>query len=105
MARIFIIALDESIPEIDDRLTQIAKEKDLYWWNWINNFWIVIDDKSELTANALRKEINDVDNNVTTLVVEIEAFDWSGFGPSSEKDDKNMFNWLHKNLPLKARDK
>lgn len=94
----FIIALDNSNSEKNDKFLEYINDNNLNWWHWINNFWIVIDSEDSLTALDLRNVVYEIFKE-NAFVMEFQKDSWGGFGPSSDKPDgKNMFNWLHKNL-------
>lgn len=93
----FLIALDNSTKEQNEKFVDFINEKGYGWWHWIDNFWI-IDTSSKLTAVELRNELGELYPNINKLVIELKNnnFTWAGYGPSNENN--NMFDWLKRNF-------
>ena len=97
MAKRFIVGLDESTAEQNEKFKQYIDEQGLAWWHWIDNFWLLKDSSETLNSEVIRDELGEIYPNVHKIVIELKGDSindtWSGYGPSGEK--RNMFDWLH----------
>lgn len=96
MKKRFIVALSSSTSERDEAFTGYIKAKNLGWWHWINNFWLLADSSGQLTAEKLRDDLDDLYPKVRKMIFELssEGDTWAGFGPKTK--DNNMFDWVDK---------
>ncbi|MGO9145538.1 MAG: hypothetical protein ACLQDF_04145 [Desulfomonilia bacterium] len=97
MKKRFVVALDTSTEEQNDKFIEYIKENEMGWWHWISNFWLLTDTNDKVTAEKLRDDLLTIYPGVTQLVLEFRKDNdtWSGFGPKS--DTRNMYEWLHNN--------
>lgn len=97
MKKRYIVCVNNSTKEQDEKFVEFIKSKNLGWWHWLNNTWLLVDDSGILTAADIRDSARDIFTPEYNIVIEIgQTTDtWSGFGIKTE--DKNMFAWLHKN--------
>jgi hypothetical protein len=95
MKRRFVVGLDSSTKEQNQEFIEFIRGRQLGWWHWISNFWLLTDPGGKLSAIELRLELGKIYPGVHTLVLELSEKDdtWSGFGPKGE--DRNMFKWLN----------
>lgn len=96
MNKRFIILIDNTDSDKDDKFIEFVKEEKLGWWHYLNNSWLIKTSK-EIRAKDLRDKVREIYNE-NCLVIEIRedgADTWSGFGPKGE--NRNMFTWIHKN--------
>ncbi|WP_286816929.1 hypothetical protein [Marinobacter sp. UBA3607] len=97
MKKRFVVALDSSTKEQDEKFKEYIKTNKYGWWHWIDGFWLLVDSSGQLTAKKLRSDLDEFYPRVRRVVLELRDNDdtWSGFGP--KKDGKSMFDWLHRN--------
>lgn len=98
MKKRFIVAIDSNTKEQDEKFVSYLNQRNLAWWHWISNFWIITDDKGSIKASELRDIVRKayfVENN---LILELPDTikNWAGYGPSTQKN--NMFTWIKNNL-------
>ena len=94
MSKRYIVAVDSSTKEQNDAFLEFIKVHKLSWWHWLENFWLIIDSREELTVKGIRDELNKMYPRIHNLVIELseDAKKWAGYGPSSE--ERTMFKWL-----------
>ena len=96
MKKRFSIHLNESTDLQNQAFREFIAAKKLGWWCWISNYWLIVDWKGELSARALREELDAIYPKTRKLVMEINGNTvWSGYGPNSS--DKDMYAWLRQN--------
>lgn len=97
MKKRFIVALDSSTSEQDKIFINYLKAKNVGWWHWLNNLWLIYTDTGDLTARKIRDDLNVIYPTTNKIIFELsgDSDTWSGFGPSSE--ERNMFKWIHEN--------
>ncbi len=97
MKKRFIVALNASSPEQQKAFRKYLESSGLGWWHWLDKLWLISNPKVDLTASNVRDSLNNFFPGVNCMVFELRGNDdtWSGFGPSSEKN--NMFDWIKRN--------
>lgn len=97
MRKRFVVCLNSSTNEQNEKFKEFIKESRLGWWHWLSNSWLLVDSKGQCTASSLRDQLNRNYPGIHSLVLELRGDDdtWAGFGPSGE--DKNMFKWIKEN--------
>ena len=91
----YIVAVDSGPADESNSVSEMLTDRGCAWWHWIDNFWIVIDQKGVFTATSLRDAILEITHSRNLLVFEIKSRgSWAGFGPSSKK--RNSSTWLKK---------
>lgn len=88
----FIVCTSNATAEQQNAITRLLASKDVGYWHWIADTWIVKDSTDSLKASSLRDEIRAVSNGCSVLVMKAEVNTWAGYGK------KNMFKWLRENL-------
>lgn len=94
MKKKFIVAIDSSNNEINDKIIQYAKDNKFGWWHWIQDFWI-LSTYREVDAATIRNDLNEITLNRKLILEVKEPGSWAGRGPNS--DDENMFTWIKEN--------
>jgi len=99
MKKRFIVALDSCTPEQSDAITQYFKDKNVGWWHWLTNLWLVSDSKGQFKASDIRNALKEIAPGVYTMVLEIrkDGDTWSGLGPGLGPGEKDMFKWIRNN--------
>lgn len=94
MSKRYIVLLQESTEENDNKFLEFIKSKYLGWWHWLPNSWLLSDATGNLSAPIIRDAVRESYSDVNSLVIELkpDGDTWSGFGPSS--GDKDMFKWI-----------
>jgi hypothetical protein len=98
MKKRFVLALDESTKEQNKAFLNEIKSKQLSWWHWLTNTWLLVDNTGTIKASDLRDIAQKHFPNIDKIVLELRSdgsTTWSGFGEKGP--NKNMFTWLHKN--------
>lgn len=95
MRKRYIVAVGSNEKTKNQKFTEYFDKNDLYWWHWIDNNWLIVDDDGKLSASTIRDDMMEIYENNSILVFEITGSEdtWSGYGPSSEKRD--MFKWMN----------
>ncbi|TAK63876.1 MAG: hypothetical protein EPO24_03775 [Bacteroidetes bacterium] len=97
MKKIFIVAVQDLTKEQTETFRDFLSSKRCGWWHWIEGFWLVTTDTSEITCSVIRDSLQKTSPQGNKLVIEVKGVeDWSGFGPSTDK--MNMFTWLREQL-------
>lgn len=93
MKKRFIIVIDATNSEIEDKMIRYVKANHFGWWHWLDGLWLVTTSDNNITTVSIRDQIGKISLN-NTMVFEITENHklWAGRGPSN--DDKNMFTWL-----------
>jgi hypothetical protein len=94
----FVVAMADMDDKQSLEVTNIFKDK-VGWWHWINNFWLVIDTRDQLSCVSIRDELSKVAPGVRKIVLEVEPVTWAGAGPSTPPND--MFDWIKKSWETK----
>ena len=96
MSKRYIVAVGSSNEKQTDAFLKFIEANDLYWWHWLENFWLIIDSKNQVNIISIRNELEITHPETDNLVIELNdnGDTWAGYGPSTE--EKNMFNWLKK---------
>jgi hypothetical protein len=97
MKKRFIICINKSTKEQDEKFIEFIKSNKLAWWHWLSSVWLISDKKGIYTASTFRDEARRIFDDQHNLVIELNAEKdtWSGFGPKLE--NKSMFTWLKNN--------
>src|SRR5690348_12613400 len=97
MKKLFIVLVESSTDEQNTEFLEWIKAKNLGWWHWFQNAWLLTNSQGHLSSEVIRDELKSFFGTANTFVMELTNYDgaWSGFGPNTEK--KNMFKWLHDN--------
>ena len=97
MRKRFIVSLASSSKAQNDAFLQAIKEKNVGYWHWLDNTWLITNSSGALSASELISMVKSTHPGIYCLVTEIHSSGttWAGFGPKSE--EKNMFKWLHEN--------
>lgn len=97
MRKKFIIMLHEVTSEQEKAFGKLLTENGLYWWHWLSNAWLAIDDEGGKQVGQIRDFVNQAFGDTRNLVIEMPegSGTWAGRGPTTE--DKDMFAWIRKN--------
>jgi hypothetical protein len=101
MTKRFIIVLDTCTKEQEEAVR--LSIKDLTWWHWLPNVWLLTDTTGAFSAITLRDHIRKAIPMVYILVFELndKGDTWAGYGPSTEQ--RNMFDWIRRNFEQKTK--
>lgn len=94
MRKRFIILIDNTTNEQDEKFLEYIKENGFGWWHYLNNSWLLTSYK-DFTVNKIRDDLNKIYEGETKLIIELRGNTndtWAGFGPQGET--RNMFTWL-----------
>ena len=83
--------VNDGTSEQQNQITQYFRNKEVGWWHWLSDVWLVVDSKNQLKASKLRDELNDLVPGVRKIVLEVEGGTWSAYCHS------DSFDWLHGN--------
>jgi hypothetical protein len=99
MSKNFVVAVDSSTKEQEEKFVGFLNSKGLGWWHWISNFWLITDSKSITSASELVDILIEILPGVNNFVFEVTqaAATWYGYGPAGPEINNNMFNWLREN--------
>jgi len=93
MKKRFVVGINAPSDQAVQSIRDFFRSKKYGWWNWITNFWLVIDWEGKLSAGELRDELGKIVPGENILVLDVsDSRGWSGFGPSTDK--ANMFKWI-----------
>ncbi|MBS1509836.1 MAG: hypothetical protein JST86_03295 [Bacteroidetes bacterium] len=97
MKKRYIVCINNSKKEQEEKFIEFLKDNSLAWWHWLPNTWLLSENTGRLSASFIRDAVKEIFDNEYNIVFEISQTNdtWSGFGPSSE--NKNMFKWLKNN--------
>jgi len=100
MKKRFVVLLDASSDKQDELFLAWLKEKNVGWWHWLTNSWLISNNRGHLTASEIRDKARDI-YGCNNFVIELQGTDdtWSGFGPNADK--RNMFEWIRDNWSVK----
>lgn len=101
MNKRFVILLDSCTKEQEEAIR--LSFKDLTWWHWLPNAWLLSDPAGAYSALGIRNHIQVVVPNLYVMVFELNATGdtWAGFGPSAA--ERNMFDWIRRNWEQKPK--
>ncbi len=96
MVKRYIVILNNSNAESNDKFQKYIEDNKLSWWFWVGDTWLLKDYAGGLNSVLIRDKLNEFYPNVRNLVIELRGDSsndtWNGFGPSGKEN--NMFNWL-----------
>jgi len=97
MKKRYIVCINKSTEEQKESFLEYIKEKNYSWWHYLDNTWLIVDKSGKSEARDIRDVLKEVFSKEYNMVFELAAGQgtWSGFGPNSE--DRNMFDWIHRN--------
>jgi hypothetical protein len=90
-AKRFTVATDPLTPDKEKALSEALK--DVAWWHWLPNFWLVHDPNAKYTAMAIRDTIRRIDATVRCLVVEVEPVTWAAL-TRKDAQGRDMAAWI-----------
>lgn len=94
MRKRFIVLVDNTTLEQEEKFVSYIRENGFGWWHYINNSWLLTTNK-DFKSSEIRDKLNEFFPDEYNLVIELRGDtddSWSGFGPSGSK--RNMFRWL-----------
>src|SRR5580704_1675321 len=94
MRKRFIVGVDPSTAEQNQAFKDYLKASPLAWWHWIPGLWLAVDSDGEMTASALRDQVNEVFPGIDNVVLEFRddgTDTWAGNRPVS---GEKMFSWF-----------
>lgn len=90
----YILSLDSTSKELEDKFIKYLNDNGFGYWKWINNTYLILYNDSLST-----KEITDIVSShfpdVYFIINHIKIIDWYAYGPG--KGENNMFTWLNNN--------
>ena len=97
MKKRYIVSIDGNLTAQEvENFSAYIKEKQLYWWHWLSNTWLLIDHTEAVNTQELRDKATRIFGGKSNLVQEIpQGGAWYGYGPNGP--DKNMFKWIKDN--------
>jgi hypothetical protein len=97
MKKRFIVCIDDSTKEQDQKFIEYIKENGFGWWHYLKNTWLIADSTGKSSVSEIRNMVKESYDNEYNMVFQLNEDEgtWSGFGPSSEK--RNMFKWIKEN--------
>lgn len=91
--RFFAVHTDQATEEQRNKLTDwLDANKQLGYWHWVHNFWIIADPYDTSSAHAWRLKAEGFMPNAYIFVAEITAAEWSGKLPTAGNQ------WLINNM-------
>lgn len=82
----------------EEQFIEFLKSKDLNWWHWVSNGWLVVDYSYKQTTTSLSDAVVKIFPNVRFMIFEVTDSPpalWTGFGPDGNGEDKlDMFSWI-----------
>jgi hypothetical protein len=90
MKRRFVVFVDRATPEQQNVITQFFHNtKDVGFWHWFTDAWLVTDSTMKWTAPQLRNALKEIVPRLQLLVLQIDKVSsFAAFG------DDQMFPWL-----------
>lgn len=94
MKKRYIVNINgNTTPQEDEKFSSFLNEKKVYWWHWLSNTWLIVDNSDSVDAKDLRDKIVEIYNGKNNLVLEISTGGtWFGYGP--QVPNKDMFKWI-----------
>lgn len=95
MKKKYAVATNPMSVAQNESLIDYIKQKDLAWWHWIGNFWLLIDYNEKVDCISLRDDLSKLFPGLHFIILDVTTAGsgwWGGFGPNA--GDKNMFEWL-----------
>jgi hypothetical protein len=88
----FVIAAKTSTSSDAIKISDLFRPR-FAWWHWIDNVWLVVDKKDQLTPQTIRDMIGVAVPGTHLIVLQVESGGtWSGFGLKTPT--KDMFKWI-----------
>jgi hypothetical protein len=91
----FVIATDPMSPSENKALKEFLAGRG--WWKWLPSFWLVVDNRDELTAQQIRDKIYEINNSVRAWVFAVEPTDWAGL-TKEDSEGRDGSEWIVKNF-------
>lgn len=96
MKKKYIVSINgNATAQEDERFSAYLKEKNVGWWHWLSNTWLVVDSLGIVDAKDLRDKAIEVYKGKNNLVLEVSVGSWFGYGPTTP--DRDMFKWIKEN--------
>jgi hypothetical protein len=97
MKKRFIVCVNSSTKEQDQKFIEYIKENRFGWWHYLKNTWLIVDSSGKSKVKEIRDIVKESFDNEYNMVFQLNEDEgtWSGFGPCSEK--RNMFKWIKEN--------
>ena len=96
MKKRFIVLIDAKISRDEKKFLSWIKSEKLGWWHWIDNVWLLTNNKGHLQASQIRDKLHEVFGGRNLVIELTDSSDtWSGRGP--KRENSNMFKWIHDN--------
>lgn len=92
MTRHFVLMTDELTPAEQKGL--VGRLGRCGWWHNLPNAWLIVDVADNLTADAIRQMVQDVNDSKHCLALQVDPSDWSM--RHSSHDLANSREWMLK---------
>lgn len=93
MRKRFIICFDGLTPAQSKLVTSDLKDKQLAWWHWIDDVWLVVDKKGEFSASEIRDSLKVIARQ-RMIVIELGTSRDTWAGVRTNDSEGKMFDWL-----------
>ena len=92
MSRKFVVMLESATKEQNDQFLKWIESKELAWWHWLSNAWLIHNRTDNVTSEEISTEANKIFGGLNFVSQVRPEGTWYGWGPSSS--DRNMFEWI-----------